>query len=218
MTTPSPTGYCNKCGYFGLCERDPQGHLLHMKRDGTPCPYTAVEAKRETATPTHTPEPWESRMDDCPQHVRARGGGAVATTGDATYHGCGKPDVAAANAARIVACVNALTGVGDPAAYVEGVHKELNYLYVENERLRAMEAPIPKTKDGVPYYINMEVWHPRYADPSLVQAWGIGRVVCRFYYAHTSGLMNDWEDVRPEHCYSTRAACEAAINAKGETK
>ena len=35
-------GYCNKCGYVGECEVDARGSLIHYRRDGKQCHYTAA--------------------------------------------------------------------------------------------------------------------------------------------------------------------------------
>lgn len=82
--------------------------------------------KEQEPKPTHTPEPWRSAWDDPPPEARDLDLGPIiystaevveekdvvfATWHDGPLGACTKP-----NAARIVACVNALAGVVDPAA------------------------------------------------------------------------------------------------------
>lgn len=70
----------------------------------------------------HTPEPWEARRDPCHFHTLSSIYGhthnrSVAEIGGETF------DEQADNTARIVACVNALAGVDDPAAFMAKVRE-----------------------------------------------------------------------------------------------
>lgn len=60
----------------------------------------------------HTPEPWE--LDTHPRDVISASGKFIARA-----QGRFGDDAADANARRIVACVNALAGIPDPAAFVK---------------------------------------------------------------------------------------------------
>lgn len=75
--------------------------------------------------PTHTPEPW-CVVDD----TRIYGKGAEVTFVSGLH---ANYDEDAANAARIVACVNALNGVDDPAATIQAARNVLALLRVELE-------------------------------------------------------------------------------------
>lgn len=73
----------------------------------------------------HAAGPVEARVHDRPDIVRAVGGGSVAHCGDETYHGCGNPGLAAANAARFAACWNACIEMEDPAAAIREAREAL---------------------------------------------------------------------------------------------
>jgi hypothetical protein len=80
---------------------------------------------------THTPGPWEADGGDTSTWwavTLPTGGYVIADLSDSSY----SADQDAANARRIVACVNALEGVDDPAAVVSQARTvlaaALNYL------------------------------------------------------------------------------------------
>ena len=62
----------------------------------------------------HTPEPWRENSQGDAEYIYSERHGAIATIPHDGLH----RDEHKANAARIVACVNAMKGISDPDAFV----------------------------------------------------------------------------------------------------
>lgn len=76
---------------------------------------------------------------------------------------------------------------------------------------------LPMTADGCVFTEWSEVWHPEYPLPSPVKVhWGMAKLGARFYFkSNKNPMVNEWKDVDPSLCYSTREAAEAAAAARG---
>lgn len=113
------------------------GQFLQAARDldaqqDTPTPSP-------TPTPAHTPGPWHTRATNedssLVYEVLTESGGLVAyVVGYNVYDGADDPETDA-NAARIVACVNALDGIDDPVAALAEVRSL-------REQVRVMRAAL----------------------------------------------------------------------------
>ena len=96
---------------------------------------------------------------------------------------------------------------GDSYA-IGAARREIKRLRAENERLQAIVDRLPVTADGVPIVFGMTVWMNT-PNAGIVQAdTGLPNGGIR-----VGGIVMP-TNIRPEICYSTREAAEAARDAK----
>lgn len=85
-------------------------------------------------TAAHTRGPWELRRDSEGHWIEWRGASiAVCLSGNGGL----SPDEPAANAARIVACVNACEGLADPMGAINSYRADMEHIEAERDALRA---------------------------------------------------------------------------------
>lgn len=92
----------------------------------------------------HTPEPWRENSQGDTEYIYSERHGAIATI---PHDGLNR-DEHKANAARIVACVNAMKGISDPEAFVRRAIELANTCKEQAEEIYKL-----KTQNDNKYYL-----------------------------------------------------------------
>lgn len=107
------------------------------------------EKLKRTPVIGHTPEPWNYFK---PEHSNG-----LWYINDSCMVIYGLTHLAEANAARIVACVNACAGMEYPEYEIQSLKTDLEFFKNENEVLRTMVSDTPPRYDYIPLFIFISI-------------------------------------------------------------
>ena len=116
------------------------------------------EKLKHTPVIGHTPEPWMFGLrGGAPGYCISAGDFGPDWISIAQVYGDYDADIKAANAHRIVACVNACAGMENPQAEIQSLKTDLEFFKNENDVLRSMVSETPQRYDYIPLFIFISI-------------------------------------------------------------